>query len=95
MIERVSRYYDGPLAQLRKKNSLKAYTIAVFRKFTENKKSSYIDYVWVDGDSLGRLSEIYLGNSKYWWEIMEINPEIADPFSITPGTTIRIPYVGK
>lgn len=94
MIERVSRYYDGPLAQLKKKAS-NSYTIAVFRKFPDSKKVSYIEYVWVDGDSLGNLAQTYLGNSKYWWEIMEINPEIADPFDILPGTVIRVPYVGK
>jgi len=26
-----------------------------------------------------------------WWEIMDINPEILDPFTITPGTQLRIP----
>lgn len=92
MIERVSRYYDGPLAQIRQKNTGE-YTIAVFRLFPEEQTVTYIEYVWVDGDNLGKLANVYLGNSKYWWEIMEINPEITDPFAITPGTKVRVPYV--
>jgi hypothetical protein len=30
--------------------------------------------------------------AKYWWEIMEINPEIQDPFDISEGTILRVPY---
>lgn len=91
MIERVSRYYDGPLFQVKQKYS-KKYTIGVFRKFSTAKKVRYIEYSWVDGDSLGALANVYIGGAKYWWEIMEINPEISDPFNIKPGTIIRIPY---
>jgi nucleoid-associated protein YgaU len=94
MIERVSRYYDGPLAQIKYKYTSN-YTISVFRKFSKEKKVDYIEYTWVDGDSLGQLADYFIGGSKYWWEIMEINPEISDPFKITPGTIIRIPYDGK
>jgi len=89
MIERVSRYYDGPLFQVKESNQ---YTIAVFRNFGEAKTVRFVEYTWVDGDSLGRLADVYIGDSKYWWEIMEINPSILDPFSIEPGTVIRIPY---
>jgi nucleoid-associated protein YgaU len=91
MIERVSRYYDGPLFQVKDKYT-KSYTISVFRQFPEAKTVKFIEYTWVDGDSLGSLAEVYIGDSKYWWEIMEINPSILDPFSIAPGTVIRIPY---
>lgn len=91
MIERVSRYYDGPLAQIRQKNTNK-YTIAVYRKFPESRSVKYTEYTWVDGDSLGSLAKVYIGNSRYWWEIMEINPEIVDPLNIPPGTVLRMPY---
>jgi hypothetical protein len=38
------------------------------------------------------LSEVFGVGVKYWWEIMEINPEIFDPFEITEGTILRVPY---
>ena len=49
-------------------------------------------YTWVDGDSLGEVAKRYNLIPKYWWEIMDINPEILDPFNIEPGTKLRIPY---
>jgi LysM repeat protein len=91
MIERVSRYYDGPLAQTQHKYT-DQYIISVFRKFPTSKEVSYINYTWKEGDSLSRISENFGVGAKYWWEIMEINPEIIDPFDITPGTVLRVPY---
>lgn len=91
MIERVSRYYTGPLAQTQKKYTGE-YIISVFRKFPDSQAINYITYIWKDGDSLAKLSEIYGVGAKYWWEIMDINPEILDPFAITPGTVLRVPY---
>jgi len=91
MIERVSRYYDGPLSQTAHK-----YTgdpaISVYRAFSTSKKIRYVEYTWVDGDNIAVLAQAYGLGAKYWWEIMEINPEIDDPFNIAPGTTIRVPY---
>ena len=91
MIENVSRYYDGPLIQIPHKYTGE-YTIGVFRKFPNSITTNYFDYTWVDGDSLGALAERFGDGPKYWWEIMEINPEITNPFTITPGTVIRMPY---
>lgn len=93
MIERVSRYYDGPLSQTPNKYTGQ-YEISVFRSFPGYTSGNYVEYVWKDGDSLSNLAAAYCGGSKYWWEIMDINPEISDPFSIVPGTTIRVPYGG-
>lgn len=92
MILRTSRYYTGPLAQLAHKYT-GVYNIVVDRSFPEVIKVSYVEYTWVDGDSLAALAHSYLNNSQYWWKIMEINQEISDPFSISPGTVIRIPNV--
>ena len=91
MIENVSRYNDGPLTQVPHKYT-DVYTIGVFRKFSQFKKVKYIEYTWVDGDSLGALSDTYGDGPKYWWEIMEINPDITNPFNIEPGTIIKVPY---
>ena len=91
MIERVSRYYDGPLTQTPDKYT-GDYVISVFRSFPDSRTINYISYVWKEGDSLSYLSETFGVGAKYWWEIMEINPQIVDPFDIAEGTVIRIPY---
>lgn len=91
MIERVSRYYDGPLTQTPHKYT-GDYIISVFRRFPDSRTVNYITYTWKEGDSLSKLSETFGVEAKYWWEIMDINPELADPFDILEGTLIRIPY---
>jgi nucleoid-associated protein YgaU len=91
MIERVSRYYDGPLTQTPDKYTGE-YVISVFRRFPTSRSVNYITYTWKNGDSLSRLSEVFGVGAKYWWEILEINPEITDPFDITEGTVLRVPY---
>ncbi len=90
MIERVSRYYTGPLAQTPNKYT-GAYEISVFRDFPVNQTVTFTSYTWVEGDSLGYLADVYVTDPRYWWEIMDINPEITDPFNIPPGTVLRIP----
>jgi nucleoid-associated protein YgaU len=91
MIERVSRYYDGSLTQTPDKYT-DEFVISVFRRFSDSKEVNYITYTWKDGDNLSRLSEVFGVGAKYWWEIMEINPEIQDPFDIPAGTILRVPY---
>lgn len=91
MIERVSRYYNGPLAQTKQKYT-DEYVISVFRKFPTSKSLSYIEYTWKELDTMAHLAERYGNSPKFWWEILEINPSIDDCFSIEPGTVIRIPY---
>lgn len=90
MIERVSRYWDGPLTQIKAKNTGNN-TISVLRKFPKERQVTFKEITWVYGDSLGRLADSFIGNPKYWWEIMEINPLILDPFDIEPATVIRMP----
>lgn len=91
MIERVSRYYDGTLAQTPNKYT-GVYEISVFRNFPSTVNTKYINYVWKQGDTLSGLAQTYGSGPKYWWEIMDINPQIADPFYIAPGTVILVPY---
>lgn len=93
-ITRTSRYFEGPLAQIPNKTSGE-YTIAVYRDFTSNGSVSFFTYTWVQGDTLSLIANKYLLDPFLWWNIMEINPEITDPFSIEPGTKIRVPYVSR
>lgn len=89
-ISRSSRYIDGPAQQIKNK-STGLYNWTVYRQFPGSVRIKYIEYTWVFGDRLDYLAFVYLGNSRLWWQIMDINPSIDDPFAIEPGTKIRIP----
>jgi len=53
--------------------------------------SKFYTYEWKDGDRLDNLANKFLGNSQFWWKIMDLNPEIINPTQITPGTLLRLP----
>ena len=89
---RGSRYYTAIPQQIKSKITGQ-YTTAIYRVFPETVKVTYFDYTWVDGDSLDYLAAAFLGSSKLWWKIMDINPTIINPFEIEPATVIRIPKV--
>ena len=84
-----SRYADGVIFKAwdARKNQ---YQITVFRNWPTYSTRFFL-YEWNTTDRLDNISNKFLGNPDYWWKIMDINPEIADPFSISPGTQIRIP----
>jgi hypothetical protein len=84
-----SRYVDGPLYKANNSRTGK-FDITVLRLFPAY-QTSFFTYQWVETDRLDILALKYLGNSELWWQILDINPEILDPFDITPGTSIRIP----
>lgn len=91
MIENVSRYYNGPLSQTPNKYT-GAYEISVYRAFPKSETVKYFVHTWASGEDLTALAAQYCGGAKYWWRILEINPEIADPFAIAPGVKVRVPY---
>lgn len=91
-ITRTSRYFEGPLAQVQNKVT-GVFDIAVFREFESQGSVQFTNYTWVFGDTLSSLANRYLGDTLLWWKIMEINPELTDPFDIEPGKEIRIPRV--
>jgi LysM domain len=89
MIYQDSRYADGPL--------LKAYNArtgnyiqSVYRQWPTYQVQTYW-YEVVDGDRIEHIAAMKLGNPEMWWQIMDVNPEIINPFEIAPGTQIRIP----
>lgn len=84
-----SRYADGTIFKAWNARK-KQYDLTVFREYSEYTQSYFI-YEWKETDRLDNLATRYMGDSSMWWEIMDINPEILDPTSITPGTQIRIP----
>jgi hypothetical protein len=89
MIYLDSRYADGTLLKTWNAKKLQ-YELVVTREWSTYVQSFFI-YEWVEGDRLDNLANKYLGNPASWWEILDINPEILNPFYITAGTQLRIP----
>jgi hypothetical protein len=57
-IERVSRYYDGTLAQITSGPESK-FQIAVFRLWPDNQEVTYFNHTWVITDSLATNFSLY------------------------------------
>jgi hypothetical protein len=89
MIYLDSRYADGTIAKTWNARK-QQYDLVVFREWSRYVQSFFY-YNWVETDRLDNLANRFLGNPALWWEIMDLNPEILNPSSITPGTQIRIP----
>jgi hypothetical protein len=89
MIFTDSRYADGYLTK-RYDSRKNAYYLAVTRD-QPTTVFSFVYYQWVEKDRLDKLAAQYLGHASQWWKIMDCNPELANPFDIPVGTTIRIP----
>lgn len=49
-----------------------------------------LDHVLKAGDRLDTLAHRYYGDSDYWWVIAVAN-RIQDPFSLIPGSRLRVP----
>lgn len=52
---------------------------------------SYITHVVSSGESLESISMMYLGSTKRYWEIADLNPQIKFPTDLEMGMTIRLP----
>lgn len=51
-------------------------------------------YTWVEGDRIDSLAYRFIGDSAKYWRILDLNPQILDPSSITPGTVLVVPTNG-
>ena len=91
MIFLESRYADGTIF---KANDARkgTYPLTVFRSFPTDSQAFFY-YEWKYGDRLDLLSNQFLGDPEFWWQIMDFNPQIMDPCDISPGTLLRIPRV--
>lgn len=54
---------------------------------------SYTSHVYSSDETIDGLAFAYFGDATLWWQIANVNPEIMDWRSITPGTIIRIPML--
>lgn len=84
-----SRYIDGTLYKAYDARN-GSYQLTVSRVFPTY-YSKFFNYEIVETDRLDNLALQFLGSSNLWWQILDLNPEILDPFVIAPGTQIRIP----
>lgn len=89
MIFTDSRYATGSIMYANdsrvNKNSLSVYRVfpdVSYRFFT---------YTWTSEDRIDIVANDLLGSPNLWWKIMDINPEVINPFAIAPGTVLRIP----
>jgi hypothetical protein len=90
MISSGSRYADGKFGQVID-GHYKSPTTFVLRKFSVPVSNTYFLYTFSDADRIDVLGSIFFGYPQAWSLIMDINPEIPDPFNIPAGTIIRIP----
>ena len=84
-----SRYADGPLFKAKDTRSPNN-VVTVFRTFPVYSVSFSL-YEVTEIDRIENIAVKFLGNPEMWWQIMDINPEILNPFEIPLGTLLRIP----
>ena len=89
MIYLDSRYADSRLYRAYDSRTGK-YNVTVLREYPVY-EVSFSYHEWKETDRLDVLSLRYLGSPSLWWKIMDINPEIIDPFNIPFGTQLRVP----
>ena len=89
MIYTDSRYATGSINYINDAR-LNKNQLSVYRTFP-SVITKFLAYTWTSNDRIDVLAAEFLGSSSLWWKIMDVNPEIANPFSIEPGTVLRIP----
>ena len=89
MIYTDSRYADGKVFSTYTTRGTE-YQALVFRQFPTY-SMGYSVYLWRQEDRIDRIALTFLGDASKWWSIMDINPEILNPYDIAVGTVVRIP----
>ena len=84
-----SRYADGPLFKARDARTGN-HRNTVFRQWPSYGVTFFI-YEVNEIDRIENIAVKFLGKSELWWKIMDLNPEVLNPFELTPGTELRIP----
>jgi phage tail protein X len=56
--------------------------------------ATFSNYVWEEGDRIDVVAnKLRTNEPKFWEQILDANPEIDNPYTISPGTVIRIPQI--
>lgn len=89
MITEGSRYQTGTVVRV--PDAKGVFHTTIFRSVPPAIRQGFTTYVWQGTDRLDTVAATKLGDPELFWMILDLNPEIVDPLSITVGTTIRIP----
>jgi hypothetical protein len=87
-----SRYAEGKRPFKAHDSRDNTYQATILRTFPYQ-TGRYYYYVWLDNDRIDTVAYKLLGSEEFWWQIMDFNPEIIDPYNIPPNTLVRIPNV--
>ena len=90
MIYSDSRYATGVLFKAYDAKR-ETHSLTLFRSFPVETSNFYY-YFGRERDRIEAVAASQLGDSSFWWRIMDYNPEIIDPINIPVGTALRIPY---
>lgn len=82
MITVLSRYEYNPVV-------LSDGAVTASRKTVSN--VTVFLYTLRYGDTLESLAAKLYGDSAQWWRLADVNPHIAFPLDMSPGTEIRVP----
>jgi hypothetical protein len=53
--------------------------------------ATYSYKIVVEGDRLDLMAYDYYGDSRYWWILADLNPQIDSVLPLIPGTVMRVP----
>lgn len=85
-----SRYQDAPVYYMLDGRTGKTHA-SVIRSIDRDTANGSRVFRWVDGIRVDAIGERVYGTPDKWWILMDANPEIIDPMSIEPGTSVRLP----
>lgn len=86
-----SRYQDGELQPiLRLGRDAGTTELSVFRPAVEPRSASSFMHLR-DGERWDMISMRWQSDPSRWWSVLDVNDEIIDPFSATPGTKVKMP----
>jgi phage tail protein X len=92
MIFSDSRYADGVF--LKSYDSRRNQTYPTVQRTYKVIDATFSNYVWEEGDRIDVVAnKLRTNEPKFWEQILDANPEIDNPYTILPGTIIRIPQI--
>lgn len=89
-IHKKSRYQNTD-AYIFEEDGVRVPTLKRRKLFQLPSEGDTITYKIVKGDTLDYLADEFLGDSSYYWVILDCNPELMAPWDIEPGDEITIP----
>jgi hypothetical protein len=92
MIFSDSRYADGTF--IKSYNARRNQTYPTVHRTYGVVDATFSNYVWEEGDRIDVVAnKLRTNEPKFWEQILDANPEIDNPYIISPGTVIRIPQI--